>query len=77
MQRAFNRFEGVVEASVTGAGDVEQRLLRLCDQTFSLIVEEIQVVRLMYSIYYGLPREPPSSTLMPFIRDSLKPLRDS
>jgi len=59
MQRAFKRFEGVVEASVTGAGNVEQRLLHLCDQTFSLIVEEIEVVRLMYSIYYGPPQGAP------------------
>ena len=59
MQRAFKRFEEVVEASVMGSGNVEQRLFRLCDKVFSLIVEEIEVVRLMYSIYYGPPQGAP------------------
>ena len=59
MQRAFKRFEEVVEGSVTGKGNVEQRLLCLCDQIFGLIVEKIEVVRLIYSIYYGPPQEAP------------------
>lgn len=59
MQRAFKRFEDVVEASITESGGAEERLLHLCDQVFSLIVEKIDVVRLMYSIYYGPPQGAP------------------
>ena len=59
MQRAFKRFEDVVEGSITASGSAEERLLHLCDQVFSLIVEKIDVVRLMYSIYYGPPQGAP------------------
>jgi len=59
MQRAFKRFEEVVEDSINASGRAEEKLLRLCDQVFSLIVEKIDVVRLMYSIYYGPPQGAP------------------
>ncbi len=59
IERAFKRFEAVVDASITGSGSIEQRLRRLCDQVFGLVVEKIEVVRLMYSIYYGPPQGAP------------------
>jgi TetR/AcrR family transcriptional regulator len=59
MQRAFKRFDDVVIASSTESGNIEQRLLHLCDQIFGLIVEKIEVLRLIYSIYYGPPQGAP------------------
>ncbi len=59
LERAFQRFEAVVDGSTAARGSVEQRLMHLCDQVFTLIVEEIEVVRLMYSIYYGPPQGAP------------------
>ena len=72
LERAFKRFEAVVDASITGSGSIEQRLRRLCDQVFGLVVEKIEVVRLMYSIYYGPPRERLTLILMPFTASFLK-----
>ena len=59
LERAFQRFEAIVDRSVAAKGSIEQRLMHLCDQVFALIVEEIEVVRLMYSIYYGPPQGSP------------------
>jgi len=59
MQRAFKRFEGVIETSVIASKSTEERLLHLCDQVLGLILEKIDVVRLMYSIYYGPPQGAP------------------
>jgi TetR/AcrR family transcriptional regulator len=59
IERAFKRFEAVVHTSITGSGSIEQRLRRLCDRVFGLVVEKIEVVRLMYSIYYGPPQGAP------------------
>jgi len=59
MQRVFKRFEEVVEGSINASGSAEEKLFHLCDQVFSLIVEKIDVVRLMYSIYYGPPQGAP------------------
>jgi len=59
LERAFQRFEAIVDRSVAAKGSVEQRLMHLCDQVFALIVEKIEVVRLMYSIYYGPPQGAP------------------
>lgn len=59
IERAFERFEAIVDTSITGSGSIEQRLGRLCDRVFGLVVEKIEVVRLMYSIYYGPPQGAP------------------
>ena len=59
LERAFQRFEAIVARSVASKGSIEQRLMHLCNQVFALIVEKIEVVRLMYSIYYGPPQGAP------------------
>ncbi|OGP92365.1 MAG: hypothetical protein A2156_14910 [Deltaproteobacteria bacterium RBG_16_48_10] len=59
MQRGFKQFETVLDTSSMASGNTEQRLLHLCGQVFGLIVEKIEMVRLVYSIYYGPPQEAP------------------
>jgi AcrR family transcriptional regulator len=53
MQRASQQLEAVVDASLLASGSSQQRLLHLCDRVLGLIVEKIEVVRLIYAIYYG------------------------
>ncbi len=60
MQRGSVEFERVLDRSALPSESAEKRLLNLCDQVFGLIVEKIEVVRLIYSIYYGPPQEAPS-----------------
>ena len=53
MREAFAKFDALLDASRSERGSATERLLRLSDQVFSLFMENIEVARLMYSIYYG------------------------
>jgi AcrR family transcriptional regulator len=53
MRGAFTKFDTLLDASRSQRGNSTKRLLRLSDQIFSTFMENIEVARLMYSIYYG------------------------
>jgi TetR/AcrR family transcriptional regulator len=53
MRTGFAKLEYLLEATSGEKGSATQRLLRLCDRTFTLVLENIKVVRVMYAIYYG------------------------
>jgi TetR/AcrR family transcriptional regulator len=53
MREAFGRVDDLLTASTGQRGSATQRLLRLCDQTYSLFREHVKVARIMYAIYYG------------------------
>ena len=53
MGGAFAKFDALLDASRRERGSATKRLLCLSDQIFSLFMENIEVARLMYSIYYG------------------------
>ena len=50
---AFAKFDALLDTSRSEKGSASERLLRLSDQIFSLFMENIEMARLMYSIYYG------------------------
>jgi TetR/AcrR family transcriptional regulator len=56
----FGKFEALLDASRKGRGNAIERLLHLSDQVFTLFMENIEVARLMYSIYYGPHQGAPS-----------------
>jgi AcrR family transcriptional regulator len=53
MQRAFARLDELIAGSAGDRGSATQKLLRLCDRTYTLFMENVKVARVMYSIYYG------------------------
>ncbi len=53
MRRAFARLDELIAGSVGDQGSATQKLLRLCDRTYTLFMENVKVARVMYSIYYG------------------------
>jgi TetR/AcrR family transcriptional regulator len=59
IREAFARFDALLDTSRGQRGSATERLLRLSDQVFSLFMENIEVARLMYSIYYGPPQGAP------------------
>jgi AcrR family transcriptional regulator len=59
IREAFGQFDALLDASRSQQGSTTERLLRLSDQIFSLFMENIEVARLMYSIYYGPPQGAP------------------
>ena len=56
---AFAKFDALLDASRNEQGTATEKLLHLSDQVFSLFMENIEVARLMYSIYYGPPQGAP------------------
>ena len=53
MREAFARLEELIDDSAGDRGSATQKLLRLCDRTYTLFMENVKVARVMYSIYYG------------------------
>ncbi len=53
MRGAFARLDELITDSVGDGGSATQKLLRLCDRTYTLFMENVKVARVMYSIYYG------------------------
>ncbi len=53
MREAFARVDELIAGTAKDRGSAAQRLLRLCDRTYTLFTEKIKLVRVMYAIYYG------------------------
>jgi TetR/AcrR family transcriptional regulator len=53
MRQAFARLDELIGGSAGDGGSATQKLLRLCDRTYTLFMENVKVARVMYSIYYG------------------------
>jgi TetR/AcrR family transcriptional regulator len=56
---AFAKFDDLLDSSGVEKGSATERLLRLSDRVLALFMENIEVARLMYSIYYGLHQGAP------------------
>ncbi|MGE5252907.1 MAG: TetR/AcrR family transcriptional regulator [Planctomycetaceae bacterium] len=53
MRQAFARLDELIADSAGNRGSATQKLLHLCDRTYTLFMENVKVARVMYSIYYG------------------------
>jgi TetR/AcrR family transcriptional regulator len=53
MRQAFARLDELIADSAGNPGSATQKLLHLCDRTYTLFMENVKVARVMYSIYYG------------------------
>ena len=53
MRGTYEKFNALLNTSRCEQGSATERVLRLSDQVFSLFIENLEVARLMYSIYYG------------------------
>jgi AcrR family transcriptional regulator len=53
MQQAFAKMEDLVAISQEDRGSPTQKLLAFSDRAYSLFMENIKAVRVMYAIYYG------------------------
>jgi TetR/AcrR family transcriptional regulator len=59
MRTASLRYNRLLQESRRSKGTAVNRLLRLTDQVLALFMEQIEVARLAYSIYYGPPQGAP------------------
>lgn len=59
IREAFAKFDALLDGSRKEHGSVIEKLLHLSDQVYLLFMENIEVAKLMYSIYYGPPQGAP------------------
>jgi TetR/AcrR family transcriptional regulator len=59
MRHALGHAEEVIESALESAGSARERIELLCDRTFALILDNLDFVRVMDSIYYGPPQGAP------------------
>jgi TetR/AcrR family transcriptional regulator len=53
MRETFGKFERLLRISQEEKGSAREKLLRFSDLSFSLFLEDMKNVRIMYAIYYG------------------------
>ena len=56
---AFAEFDKLLDGYRSQPGSPKERLLQLADQVYELFMRNIEVAKLMYSIYYGPPQGAP------------------
>jgi len=59
MRSAFVKFEAVVDETTKEERPSRDRILRLCDRVFALFLENVELARVMNSVYYGPPQGAP------------------
>jgi TetR/AcrR family transcriptional regulator len=67
MREGFSKLDELIRSVGGYEGNTREKLHRLCEQTFVLIQENVEIVRVMYSYYYGPRQGAPFSTLTPII----------
>jgi TetR/AcrR family transcriptional regulator len=53
MRETFTKADGLLTSALEERGTSTAKLMRFFDQAFSLFLENVQGVRVMYAIYYG------------------------
>ena len=66
LQDALDTFRADLVAARGCSGTARECILRLCERTFALSVENIQVVRLIHATFYGPAHGAPTFDLMQF-----------
>lgn len=59
LREPFQKFDALIDAARGERGSAKQRLLHLANQVLVLFLENIDVARVFYSIYYGPPQGAP------------------
>ena len=59
MRGPFEKFDLLLLDSLHSEGSASRKLLDLCGRVYALFCENIEAVRIMYSIYYGPPQGAP------------------
>lgn len=60
MREAFDIFNATLDGALAGGGSARQRIERVFASVFELMVEHLDVLRVIHAIYYGPPQGAPS-----------------
>lgn len=59
MTEGLGQYGACIHAALAEGGTVSERVLRLFDRVFALLLEHLDVARVIHSIYYGPPQGAP------------------
>ena len=59
MEESYARFESMIADLTSFPGSVRQRIIHFCSGVFSSYRQQLPLVKLCYSIYYGTPQGAP------------------
>lgn len=60
MRKAMGEFEATVSAALAAPGSATERITRFLDGVFTLVLEHLDVMRVVDSFYYGPPQGAPA-----------------
>ena len=63
MEDSYSQFETTLAELSSFSGSVRQRVIHFCESVFDTSVQQLQLVKLLYSIYYGAPQGAPQFNL--------------
>ena len=63
MEDSHSRFEALLADLGSFDGNVRQRVIYFCENVFDTTVQQLPLVKLIYSIYYGTPQGAPPFNL--------------
>lgn len=63
MEESYARFETILTDLTSFSGSVRQRVIHFCAGLFSSYIQQLPLVKLCYSIYYGTPQGAPPFNL--------------
>ena len=66
MEESCSQFESTVADLTCFSGSIRQRTIHFCRGVFDLCIQQLPLVTLMYSIYYGAPQGAPAFNLEQF-----------
>ncbi len=59
MRETFSKADGLLASALEEQGTARAKLMRFFDRAFSLFLQNVEGVRIMYAIYYGPPQGAP------------------
>lgn len=63
MEDSYSLFESTVAELSSFSASTRQRVIHFCQGVFDICIQQLSLVRLMYSIYYGAPQGAPAFNL--------------
>lgn len=63
MEVTYTQFESTIAELSSFSGIVRQRVIHFCQGVFDICIQQLPLVKLMYSIYYGTPQGAPTFDL--------------
>jgi len=59
MEESYNQFESTLAELSSFSGSIRHRVIHFCHGVFDTSIQQLSLVKLMYSIYYGAPQGAP------------------